>query len=100
MAITLILSASAAVAFYYLGSTYRNLRRNVALAKSSGLPVVVAPWNTFSVFWLASHALWTPLVKKILQFLPASFHGLWVEYVSLLSHQWVYLTIHCQSPES
>jgi hypothetical protein len=81
MAVTLILSALAAVALYSLNSTYRNLKRNIALAKSSGLPIVVAPWNFFSVFWLASHTLWTPLVKQVLRFLPASFYGLWVEYV-------------------
>ena len=78
MAVTLILSALVAVAFYYLGSTYRKLSRNVALAKSSGLPVVVTPWNVFSVFWLSTHALWTPLLKR---FLPASLQGLWIEYV-------------------
>jgi len=81
MAITLILGALAALVVYYFGSTYRNLRRNVSLAKSSGLPVVVAPWNNFSIVWLSTHILLTPLVKKCLRFLPASFGGLWVEYV-------------------
>jgi hypothetical protein len=76
MVITLVLGAFAAAAVYFFGSTYRNLLRNVALARSSGLPVVVAPWNVFSIFWLSTFMLWTPLLKK---FLPASLQGLWIE---------------------
>jgi hypothetical protein len=79
MAVTLVLSALVAIAFYFLANTYRNLSRNIALAKSSGLPVVVTPWNVFSIFWLSTYALWIPILKKLL---PASFQGLWVEYGS------------------
>jgi hypothetical protein len=77
MVLTLVLSALAAAIFYFLGNTYRKLLRNVALAKSSGLPVVVMPWNAFSIFWLSTFFLWTPLLRK---FLPTSYQGLWVEY--------------------
>jgi hypothetical protein len=76
MAVTLVLSAIAAIAFYFFASTYRNLTRNVALAKSSGLPVVITPWNVFSIFWLSTFYIWTPLLKKIL---PVSLQGLWIE---------------------
>jgi hypothetical protein len=76
MVITLVLGAFAAAAVYFFGSTYRNLSRNAALARSSGLPVVVMPWNVFSVFWLSTFALWTPLLKK---FLPTSLQGIWIE---------------------
>jgi hypothetical protein len=81
MAITLVLSAIAAIAFYFFANTYRSLTRNIALAKSSGLPVVVTPWNVFSIFWLSTFYIWTPLLKKIL---PASLQGLWIEYASHL----------------
>jgi hypothetical protein len=83
MVFTLVLGALAAVAVYFFGTTYRNLSRNVALAKSSGLPVVVMPWNAFSILSLSTFALWLPLLKK---FLPNSLQGLWLEYaISALS---------------
>jgi len=80
MVIKFFLGALVAIAVYLIGSTYRNFRRNLALAKSSGLPIVVAPWNIFSRFWLATHTIWTPLVKKIV---PTAFQGLWVQYVHI-----------------
>jgi hypothetical protein len=79
MVLTLVLGALLAIGFYYFATTYRNLSRNIALARSSGLPVVVAPWNFFSILWLSTHAIWIPLLKR---FLPASLQGLWIEYVS------------------
>ncbi|KAF1916394.1 cytochrome P450 monooxygenase-like protein [Ampelomyces quisqualis] len=82
MVLTLVFSALAAAIVYFLGNTYRKLLRNVALAKSSGLPVVVMPWNAFSIFWLSTFFLWTPLLRK---FLPASYQGLWVD---LLDPEW------------
>jgi hypothetical protein len=83
MVFTLVLGALAAVAVYFFGTTYRNLLRNVALAKKSGLPVVVLPWNAFSILSLSTFALWLPLLKK---FLPSSVQGLWLEYaISALS---------------
>ncbi|KAH7081844.1 cytochrome P450 monooxygenase-like protein [Paraphoma chrysanthemicola] len=88
MAATLIVSAFVAFGFYYFITTYRNLSRNVALAKSSGLPVVVIPWNVFSVFWLSTFALWTPVLKALL---PASWQGLWIE---LLHPEWGYRIGH------
>ncbi|KAH8699412.1 cytochrome P450 monooxygenase-like protein [Phaeosphaeriaceae sp. PMI808] len=88
MAVTLILSALATIIFYYLVNAYRGLLRNITLAKSSGLPVVVAPVNVFGVFWLSTYTLWLPLLKR---FLPTSLHGLWVE---LLHPEWGYLISH------
>lgn len=84
MVVALALGAVAAIAVYLFGSTYRNLMRNAALARSSGLPVVVVPWNVFSIFWLSTYMLWTPLLKK---FLPASSQGLWID---LLDPEWGY----------
>jgi hypothetical protein len=45
MPYTKILGACAAIVVYYLFNTYRGLSRNIALAKISGLPYVVIPWN-------------------------------------------------------
>jgi hypothetical protein len=76
MPYALILGAFAVFVLYRLFNTYRGLSRNITLAKSSGLPYVVTPWNVFSIVWLSTFALWTPLLKK---FLPASLQGLWIE---------------------
>lgn len=72
-----VLAAVVALIVYPLVTRYRSLSRNIALAKASGLPFVVSPWNTFHTFWLATAPLWTPMIKKLL---PASMQGLWVEY--------------------
>lgn len=74
--VTLIFSAVTAIILYQLFNTYRGLQRNIALAKSSGLPVVVSPWNLFSIFWLSTYKLWTPLLTTVL---PSSLRALWFE---------------------
>lgn len=79
MVATLIFSVIASFAIYQIISKYRGLQRNVALAKSSGLPVVVAPWYTFSILWLSTFKLWLPLLQR---FLPQSWRGMWFEYVN------------------
>lgn len=75
MAVLLVLSAVAAIVLYHLVSSYRSLARNIALAKSSGLRVVVMPWNVHGVLWLATNPIWLPILEK----LPASCKGLWFE---------------------
>lgn len=82
MPFALVLSTVAVIVLYASISRYRSLARKIALAKTSGLPFVVTPWNVFSVFWLATHGMWTPLLKRIL---PTSCQGLWVEYVHFIS---------------
>lgn len=84
MPFALVLSTVAVIVLYASISRYRSLARKIALAKTSGLPFVVTPWNVFSVFWLATHGMWTPLLKRIL---PTSCQGLWVE---LLHPEWGY----------
>lgn len=79
MLFTLIFGALVAAALYKSIALYQNWQKNIALAKSSGLPVVVIPWNVFSVFWLATFYIWIPILEIIL---PASWRGVWFEYVS------------------
>ncbi|KAF1942437.1 cytochrome P450 monooxygenase-like protein [Clathrospora elynae] len=88
MVVTLIFSAVAAFAVYRVVWRYRSLQRNVALAKSSGLPVVAAPWNMFSIFWLSTYKIWTPLLQRLL---PDSLQGLWID---LLHPEWAYRSNH------
>jgi hypothetical protein len=75
MAALLVLSAIAVIVLYHIVSSYRGLVRNIALAKSSGLRVVILPVNVFSVLWLATNPLWLPLLAK----LPESWKGIWFE---------------------
>ena len=76
MFFTLVFSALAAVALYKGVGLYQNWQSNIALARSSGLPVVIIPWNIFSVFWLATFYIWIPILEVIL---PVSWRGVWFE---------------------
>jgi hypothetical protein len=76
MLFTLVVSALAATALYRGFRLWQSWQNNIALAKSSGLPVVVIPWNIFSVFWLATFYIWIPILEVIL---PASWRGAWFE---------------------
>ncbi|KAH5268413.1 hypothetical protein HBI71_070080 [Parastagonospora nodorum] len=82
MAVTLVVCAIAAITVYFFANTYRNLQRNVALAKSSGLPVVITPCNVFSTFWLSTFFIWIAILKKIL---PVSCRGIWFD---ILHPEW------------
>ncbi|KAF2996418.1 hypothetical protein E8E13_002681 [Curvularia kusanoi] len=88
MLFTLALGALAAYALYKALVLYQNWQRNIALAKSSGLPVVVIPWNIFSVFWLGTFYIWIPILEVIL---PASWRGVWFD---LLDPEWGYRKGH------
>lgn len=76
MLFTLICGALTAAVLYKGIVLCRNWQQNIALAKSSGLPIVVIPWNIFSTFWLATFYIWTPILEVIL---PASWKGIWFE---------------------
>lgn len=77
--------AVAVIVVYQLFSNYQSLKRNVAIAKSSGLPVVVSPWTLFNLLWLSTFKLWKPLMRK---FLPDSLQGLWID---ILHPEWAYM---------
>ncbi|KAF2730087.1 hypothetical protein EJ04DRAFT_515476 [Polyplosphaeria fusca] len=62
---TLLLGAIAVIALYLL-SRYQSLARNLAAARSSGLPIVVTPWYVYAVPSLATAWLWLPLLKRLL----------------------------------
>jgi hypothetical protein len=76
MVLTLVLSAVATVVLYNVFASCTKLKRNIALAKSSGLPVVVTPVHVHSMLWLATFYIWIPLLRK---FLPAAWKGVWLE---------------------
>ncbi|KAF2272122.1 cytochrome P450 [Westerdykella ornata] len=76
-----LLSVLSAITLYHCVGRYRSLRRNLAEARNSGLPYVVTPWNVYSTLWLATVAIFLPLLRK----LPKRFHGLWLV---LLDNEW------------
>ncbi|KAF2652299.1 cytochrome P450 [Lophiostoma macrostomum CBS 122681] len=86
MAVLFVLSAFGAIILYQILNRYITVRRHMAEATSSGLPIVIVPWNVYSVFWLASYYIWLPLMKK----LPYA-RGLWLE---LLDPEWAYRIGH------
>ncbi|KAF9696817.1 hypothetical protein EKO04_005237 [Ascochyta lentis] len=88
MFISLTLSVLTATALYKGFNLYRSWQNNIALAKSSGLPVVIIPWNVFSVFWLATFYIWIPILEVVL---PASWRGVWFD---LLDPEWGYRKGH------
>lgn len=63
----------------YSFNYYRCYTRNLAAAKQSGLPYVVAPVYSFNRFWLVTHRLWLPLLKK----LPTAWTDPWLQYVNV-----------------
>jgi hypothetical protein len=75
MILALILSSVAFIILYHVFAGYRSLVRNIALARSSGLPVVVTPVHVHGVPWLATFYIWLPLLNR----LPASCKGIWLE---------------------
>ncbi|KAI0592271.1 cytochrome p450 monooxygenase [Pyrenophora tritici-repentis] len=86
MITALILSALTSFVVYHVVWRYRGLKYHLALAKSSGLPVVVLPWDTFSTFWLATFAIWLPILQRIV---PKSQHGVWMD---ILHPEWSHLS--------
>ncbi|KAH7118892.1 cytochrome P450 monooxygenase-like protein [Dendryphion nanum] len=87
MALHLVLGTVAIVVLYHLFGSYRNLLRNIAEAKRSGLPYVVIPWHVHSVFWLATNQIWIALLQR----LPARYRGLWLE---ISDPEWCYRVGH------
>jgi len=62
---------------FYVFSTYRGLARNLAAAKHSGIPYIIVPVFTFNRFWLITHRLWLPFIRR----LPNSWTSPWLPYV-------------------
>ncbi|KAG9559959.1 putative P450 monooxygenase, partial [Aureobasidium melanogenum] len=78
-----IASLIAVYAFNY----YRCFTRNLAAARRSGLPYVVAPVYSFNRFWLVTHRLWLPLLEK----LPKSWTNPWLQF---LDPEWTWSKRH------
>ena len=75
--VSYIILALTGLAITYVANTYRCYAKNLDAANKSGLPYICMPVYTFNRFWLSTHLVWLPIIKKTL---PASWTT-WTEYV-------------------
>ncbi|KAF5026179.1 hypothetical protein F66182_1743 [Fusarium sp. NRRL 66182] len=76
------------IAIAYAAYAYTsNLYRNIAEAKKSGLPYVVAPFSPTFLPWYLMYKLWIPLIKL----LPKSW---WEQWLEILTPNFAYRTRH------
>jgi hypothetical protein len=77
--------ALAAITVYWIYSNVSSLLKNIAAAKRSGLPYVVArqystssqilpliheahritAWIVYNIFWIVTHKLWLPILTSL-----------------------------------
>jgi hypothetical protein len=60
---------------YWVFSLYSRLQIGIKAAKASGLPYIVTPINLFDTWWLVTHNMWLPWLRK----LPTSWTDGWLE---------------------
>ncbi|KAI1612465.1 cytochrome P450 [Exophiala viscosa] len=63
--LSLILLGVALLFLYNISSTILSLRRNVQVAKQSGIPYVVVPIYLLKTWWLITNRLWLPFLAKL-----------------------------------
>ena len=51
--------------FLYVANTIRCLRQNLAIAKASNIHYVVVPVYSVSNWWLTTHRIWMPYLRKL-----------------------------------
>lgn len=73
-----LILAVVGISLYSLGSTLLRLRRNIAAAKLSGIPYVVAP---VLYIWLPWRIVGIPILKLLRATIPAKWQGLWLEFL-------------------
>ncbi|KAI9836787.1 MAG: hypothetical protein M1819_000952 [Sarea resinae] len=71
----------------YAVNWYRGLARNIREAKASGIPYVVLPVFIYNRYWLTTHRIWIPWLRK----LPASWTESWIDF---LSPEFMWLDLH------
>lgn len=64
-------------------NSYRSLRKNIVIAKQSGIPYIIIPIYHFNRFWLLTHRLWLPFIEL----LPHAWTYPWIEYLTP-DHAW------------
>ena len=69
----------------YAIDTYRYFAKNLADAKASGIPYIVTPIYLFNIFWMLTHRMTLPYLRK----LPRSWTGPWLD---VMDTQWTWQT--------
>lgn len=69
--------ATLGFAIWYVVSTYRSFRANLAAAKESGITYICAPIFIYNPIWMITHKLWLPF----LHLLPSAWTELWIDFV-------------------
>jgi len=79
-----VLGLSALVLAYAI-DTYRCFAKNLADAKASGIPYIITPIYLFNLFWLITHRMTLPYLRK----LPESWTKPWLDVMDI---QWTWQT--------
>ncbi|KAH6899656.1 cytochrome P450 [Thelonectria olida] len=72
---------------YAVYSSVTGLRHNIAVAKSTGLPYIVAPCSPINLPWQITHKLWLPIIKAF----PETW---WEEWLDPIIPNFTYRTRH------
>ena len=62
---SLILWGIAVLLAFWLIDNVRCLRRNITLAKQSGIPYAIVPVSVLNIAWQLQSWLWLPLIHKL-----------------------------------
>ncbi|GAB7346615.1 hypothetical protein MBLNU459_g1755t1 [Dothideomycetes sp. NU459] len=85
--LSLVWIAVIALTGAYIVNYYLCFARNLAAAKQSGIPYVIAPVYMFNRFWLVTHRLWIPFLEK----LPSKWTENWLP---LMDIEWTWTQKH------
>lgn len=75
--VSLIAVALLGLSILYAINTYRSFARNLAAAKASNIPYVIAPVYVFQRAWLLTHRMWMPYLRK----LPQRWTSPWLDLI-------------------
>lgn len=75
--ISVIVSITATVIFLYVLKQYHAFTRNLAAAKSSGIPYIIVPFYLYDLKWLVSQKLVAPYLRM----LPRRLTEPWLDYI-------------------
>ena len=63
--------------FLYSWKTYHDFSRNLAAAKSSGIPYIIVPVYLYNPAWMISQPLWAPYLRM----LPHRLTDTWLDFI-------------------
>ncbi|SLM41142.1 cytochrome p450 [Lasallia pustulata] len=85
--LSLIAVALLALLVLYAINIYRSFARNLAAAKASNIPYIIAPIYLFQNAWLVTHRIWMPYLRR----LPQRWTNPWLD---LIVPDWTWVHRH------